>query len=900
MTKKRENEKDLEHDMEKLKSDMTTELIEAHDIAVSWHLEHDPLTGLYNRMTFYEKTKNMMFQDPDKSYVMIYFDIEKFKVINDLFGSDVGDRILVEMANKLDSVFWERGTYGRLEADHFAVCFSTDTYEVEWVLNQLDESNIAREMNCNLSIYFGIYKADDIHLAVNQMCDRAMMALRTVKGNYWRRYALYDDGMRQNMLEEQKILSEVDSALKNHEFCVYLQPIYAVMEEQPVSAEALVRWQHPEKGLIPPDSFIPLFERNGFITELDEFVWEEVCSILAEAKKSHKAIVPISVNVSRINFYNPNLCEKLIQMIRKYDLEPSLLKLEVTESAYMDNPRQLMDAIIYLQRQGFSILMDDFGSGYSSLNMLKDMPIDILKIDMKFLDEVSVSGRAANVLTSVVRMAKWLEMEVVAEGVETKAQFDMLRSIGCDCVQGYYFSKPVPVAQFQLLLTSQGIAHKKEELAASQFDFSALWESNSQLNRLFDGLIGGMGLYEFNDSCLEVVRVNDGYYKMMKCSPQTLFQDTGNAFARLYEEDKQPLLDRCSEAKNTQEVQQIVVRKHREAATDEALMWLDIKIRYVGNIGKRELLYLAINDITTQKELENSQYLSRYSTALRVAFDEIVELDYVSRICRVVAEGPAANRVEIPLDQAVFQYGKRIHPADAQLFSNMHEIENLEELFECQGKTSVTFEVRKWVRNQGYCWLSFLFIKMDSVIGKKLILSCSRNVQEEKNAARVAEQNRILEIKQKEQQRYRIVAEQTGTVVLEMDFLSEEFYADPGYDQFAASRYSGEELLERLPRNVVYPDDEELYLGFLRKIYARVPKMSVEVRMKTMSGEYLWCRLTCSTVSTGEERPHRFISTINIIDVQKKVEVDLYRTTSELKKLLEETERSTSCNGCIR
>ena len=283
---------------------------------------------------------------------------------------------------------------------------------------------------------------------VELLCDRASMAMQEVKGNYITRWNYYNDSLKKSMLVEQELINEMDSALENKEFVVYYQPIVDVKTKKTISAEALVRWQHPKKGMISPGIFIPAFEKNGFITKLDMYVCEEVCRHQRKEKDNNNHVVPVSVNLSRINFYNENLYKEVLGLLAKYELTSDDIKLEITESAYEDNPQDLIVAIHTLQKYGFKVLMDDFGSGYSSLNMLKDCCFDILKIDMKFMDDLEQSERASNIIYTIIQMAKNLEIETVVEGVENEKQYEMLKSMGCDNIQGYYFSKPIPEESF--------------------------------------------------------------------------------------------------------------------------------------------------------------------------------------------------------------------------------------------------------------------------------------------------------------------------------------------------------------------------------------------------------------------------------------------------------------------
>lgn len=434
-----------------LTEEVETELLlKASMEELKFRAERDTLTRLYNRETFYAETEKMLQQNPDKNYVIGHWNIDRFKVVNELFGSRTGDRILCDMADMIRSQIKGVGTYGRLEADHFVTCVPEEDLEeslmfIEEILSGAKEWN---PLNYPVLLHVGLYRVEDRNISVALMCDRADMALQMIKDNHLKRWNYYNATLKESILNEQKLVNDMENALKEHQFVVYYQPIVDVETQKTISAEALVRWQHPENGMISPGLFIPLFEKNGFIAKLDMYVCEEVCRHQASQIAAGNKIVPVSVNLSRINFYNPNLCVEIEEMVAKYGISPEVIKLEITESAYKDNPQDLLKAINAFQQRGFMVLMDDFGSGYSSLNMLKDFKVDILKIDMKFMDNLETSERAGNILFTIIQLAKSLNMETVAEGVETKNQFEMLAEMGCGCIQGYYFSKPVPEAEF--------------------------------------------------------------------------------------------------------------------------------------------------------------------------------------------------------------------------------------------------------------------------------------------------------------------------------------------------------------------------------------------------------------------------------------------------------------------
>ncbi|MEG7529915.1 MAG: EAL domain-containing protein [Hungatella sp.] len=422
------------------------------ELELRYRAEFDSLTGIYNKSTFYQKTQLLLAQNPDTNYTLIRFDVDRFKVINDIFGMEKGDRLLKKIAQGLHNFSKDHGTYGHLEADHFVLCIPDQDVDMDAIIEQLNTEFRQFMSNYSLIFCFGIYHIHDRSLSVDIMCDRAKLALQSVKGNYMKRYAVYDDVLRTDMLHEQEVTNEMDEALSKRQFEVFFQPIYSLKAAKPVSAEALVRWNHPLKGVLSPASFIHIFEQNGFISKLDFFVWEEVCRKLRAWLDAGESVLPVSVNMSRINLYKVTLCDDLVKLMRKYHLDTSLFKIEITESAYTENPMQLLTLVKRLQECHFTVLMDDFGSGYSSLNMLKDICVDILKIDMNFLSDFKQSKRSAIILASVVQMAEQLNMQVIAEGVETKEQMEYLRSIGCDKIQGYYYSKPLNPTEYEALL----------------------------------------------------------------------------------------------------------------------------------------------------------------------------------------------------------------------------------------------------------------------------------------------------------------------------------------------------------------------------------------------------------------------------------------------------------------
>ncbi|MDD2959639.1 MAG: EAL domain-containing protein [Lachnospiraceae bacterium] len=424
--------------------------------------QKDELTGVYNKDFFYQTAEFILNGNRDKKFDIVCCDIERFKLINNLFGMKVGDNLLRYVSSIMAKDIGDCGICGRVGTDSFA-CLVPHREDYSSSLFEHTISTINQfPISISIHVSFGIYVIEDLTVPVSTMCDRALLACNSIKGKYDIHYASYDDSLMQSVLAEQSILDEIEIAFLEKQFEVYYQPKYDVFTEKIVGAEALVRWRHPKKGFISPGKFIPLFEKNGFITELDLYVWDTVCSNLHDWTVNGNKYVPVSVNVSRVDIYHPDLINIFLELIRKYELKPQYLHLEITETAYTENCNQLIEVVTKLKALGFIIEMDDFGSGYSSLNMLSELPLDVLKLDMKFIQNETAKNSSKSILSFVISLAKWMNLLVIAEGVETKAQLDLLRNMDCNYVQGYYYAKPMSRKDLEKHLFYNQVAEEEE------------------------------------------------------------------------------------------------------------------------------------------------------------------------------------------------------------------------------------------------------------------------------------------------------------------------------------------------------------------------------------------------------------------------------------------------------
>lgn len=410
--------------------------------------EVDKLTGISNRIRFYDQTQ-VAIQDLYNNYAIVLLDIERFKNINDIHGIAEGDQVLRFVARVLQETYGNQNNYARLHSDMFVFYMSYDKKgEIIKEIEKLRKKISNNPFQYDIVTKFGIYLVNDRSIPVNLMCDRAMMAERTVKGNIMKFCAFYDEHYREEMLRAGQIEQDMEKALTEHQYQMYLQPKYRLKDNSLCGAEVLCRWQHPEKGLIPPNDFIPLL-KNGFILKLDEYMWEEACKNIRRWLDQGRSVVPISVNISRYHIQHNDLEKALMELIHKYDLTPDMLNLEITESLFLDKPEELNRVLDRLQKLGFKLEVDDFGSGFSSLNLIRNISVDTIKIDKEFLDSEIASEKGKIVVNHTIGMAKDLHLQVIAEGVETKAHVDFLKNSNCDIAQGFYFAKPMPVPEFE-------------------------------------------------------------------------------------------------------------------------------------------------------------------------------------------------------------------------------------------------------------------------------------------------------------------------------------------------------------------------------------------------------------------------------------------------------------------
>lgn len=421
--------------------------------------KYDELTGIYNYQYFGRKAKEFIDRNPDATYGFFYINIEQFKMINEVYGRRYGDMVLKRIAALMKEQIGAVGVYARNYSDHFTVCYPVDEERLD-----LGKVRTLYYMECDtyqirVQLGVGIYLDRKHEIDVGHCIEYAQIALQNGLRSGKGYVNCYRDEYMDRLKISQKITNEMDQALAEGQFQIYLQPQFDHIEGTLVGAEALVRWKHPVEGLISPKDFIPAFEKNGFIGKLDKYVCEEACKLLAKWKKQG-IMIPISVNLVRSDLMDQETLPTLLGFLEKYEIPAELLHLEITESVYEESREELLGIVEQFKENGFILEMDDFGSGYSSLNMLRNITVDIIKMDMKFFEEETISDKGGVIVKAVVHLARDLGIPVIAEGVETEEDAQFLRRIGCRIVQGYLYGKPTEVEVFEELLKTKPIGKK--------------------------------------------------------------------------------------------------------------------------------------------------------------------------------------------------------------------------------------------------------------------------------------------------------------------------------------------------------------------------------------------------------------------------------------------------------
>jgi diguanylate cyclase (GGDEF)-like protein len=558
--------------------------------------EHDSLTGLYNRTHFFEETRKLIDSNPGTTFALVRFDIDHFQNYNSFWGEEEGDKLLKYIAGRLreHAASCAPCVYARINADVYCICAPYNDIAIRAFAKDSYDELAAYNEEFRLVPSFGVYVVDDPQESIQKMYELVTLASKECKGSFLSYLSYYRPEMSLQTLRNQWVVNEMQSALDTHQFEVFLQPKYSLRSEKPYGAEALIRWRHPVRGLLSPGAFIPVFEQNGFIGKVDYYMWESVCRLLRKWLDEGRRPGPVSVNVSRVNMYNPNLAASFRGLVKKFGIPARLLNLEVTESAYMDNPKTMEKTVRELQQEGFSILMDDFGSGYSSLNTLKDIHVDVLKIDMAFLAGDSEGQRSRSILASTIRMAGWLNTPVIMEGVETRSQVEFLKSTGCNYAQGYYFARPMTVDAYEALTdgVDQAPAHNHSDNLGTLSDM--LWSANPDSELIFNSMDTPAAVYQIEGEHLCVLRANDSFSQLFwgrfgSDDSLEIYRQTGISPA-----DKNNILDAFTTTASTKQPGQCVFTLCGENGVKAEFM---MTLRYWGRNTTSAVIFVQFSEL---------------------------------------------------------------------------------------------------------------------------------------------------------------------------------------------------------------------------------------------------------------------------------------------------------------
>ena len=581
------------------------------EIAESSHFvqlsEYDELTGLYNMKGFSKYVELAANQDEAGvsagKYAVICFDVIRFKAINDIFGVAKGNKLLQYIAQVIRETLKSGDFACRSISDHFVIFTHTEGNElgdmIEQMLEKIEGYELPFVINCNV----GIYITNGERLSVDAMIDRAILAQSVIKGSYMEKYSYYTEALRNDMLGEQEIIAMVETAIAQEQFVAFYQPQYNHSNGMLIGAEALVRWNHPEKGLISPGVFIPICEKNGFITRLDLYVFEQTCKFIRKCMDKGIPVVPISSNFSRNDIFQPNYVEKLEEIRKKYEVPAKYLRVEITESTVVGGIKQVNKIIEQLHECGYLVEMDDFGSGYSSLNVLKDISFDIIKLDMMFLREETESNRGGIIVSAVMRMAKWLGMPVIAEGVETVKQADFLRSIGCESIQGYLYSKPLPEDQYEEKLRNSTVGENIQQMRLiDTINACDFWNPKSRETLIFSNFVGGAAIFDYHDGKIEILRVNQKYLQEIGLNQSEKEFIKTDPLSTLDEANRKiyhAMLEQAIQSMDEEECE--TWRELSSSCCGEERICIRSNVRVIGKSDDDYLFYAMIRNITAEK-----------------------------------------------------------------------------------------------------------------------------------------------------------------------------------------------------------------------------------------------------------------------------------------------------------
>jgi len=715
-------------------------------------LEHDELTGLLTRQAFIHHAETLISQTPDHQYCIVGVDVENFKTTNTQYGEELCDQFLSYIAGQLISTL-KTGFAGRFGGDQFVVIFEEKPNITEDLIRHIKESILLKAPIPHQTIKIGIYQSIDTALPVVRCCDRAFLAIREIKGVYAKDIFFYEDKLQQQLSDEQRITSCMEKALKENQFKVFYQPKHEAVTGKIAGAEALIRWEHPEYGFMSPGQFIPIFEKNGFITKIDSFVMNKVCEDLVQWQSLGIPVVPVSVNISRKDFFEKNWINKHLQLIDKYNLDHSLIHMEVTESMYSENIEFIIEQVKKVQDSGYLIEMDDFGSGYSSLGLLATFPLNVIKLDISFVRHIDVNKV---VIENIIKMAHSMGFITVAEGAETKEEFKILKHLGCDLIQGYIFSKPLPSTEFEKYLrhnvcTIEPIITKFSLADDGQHNDTLLYAAGE----FAEGVPGGFFTYHA-DGNKEIISFNHEILDIYECENAEEFRKlTGNSFNGMVHQEELPLIQASIEEQIT-DTNTLYYVEYRIKCKSGKTKYIRDYGRLVHSDKLGDIFYVFINDYTEEhnKEVEQKN-INEVIQGISQTYTSIFLLDYETGkiLPYAVAEDVNNNRsAELKAtkhynDFLTIYTSEYVTDEDQESMFKTACIENIKNELAVSNQFNFTFRLKEAMNGKKYVEMGFRKLK-DENSSNRVVLTFRPVIKDRIKVETERNNNLIQEIEQ--------------------------------------------------------------------------------------------------------------------------------------------------------
>lgn len=808
-----------------------------NDIANSESVE----TKIYGRKSFFEKARKMIASHEMGYYIISCINIDNFKVINAQYGAFTGDCVLRHVAQCICECMESiGGICGHIAGDDFAALYPAENVNFQTLKNSYMRASAPEDILQKIRLRVGRYLIDNGYETVDSMYDNAKIAANSIRENYEKDIEYYRDYMRAEIVKKQQIIYEMNDALSKSQFEIWIQPQYNHATGAIIGGEVLSRWNREGKYISPAD-FIPIFEQSGFIYELDKFVWEKTCELLKKWIDEERDFLPLSVNISRRDILHDDFIDVFTGIINKYDISFEYIRVEVTESAFSDSTDEVIEKVTELIDLGFIVEIDDFGSGYSSLNTLKDVPADVLKLDMKFFESSKNSQRAGNIIESVVRMAKWLGMAVIAEGVEDKAQADYLKSIGCYYIQGFYYAKPMKTDEYEnRMFEDDGEFELSRLKTLEKLDNNEFWNPHSMDTLIFNSYVGGACIFEYYKEKTNILRVNDEYIRQFGgiVSPDTELH--GISVSKYMDDNGKRLFFESIDS-----AIKIGGEPTFETTISNGIQteYIRVTLKIIARTDDRYLFYSVISNITHQRlaEINERNMATQLDTIMKGIHAGVTATVFDSR----------ENFDVIFINNGFYkiygytkeQYENEVKNINDLIYTKDYEyamvhVENVMK----SGKTEV-YEFRAIKRDGSIIWIQMTnsVVSLDG-IGDNVLIGISMDVTDFHNAK---------ETEAEAADKLRAVLKNVGNGItaaypdggkIKFVIINDKFY-----EIFGLSKKAGISLTPKDMLNLTYADDREYVERETREaIYGGKGKV-IEYRIVKPDGSIAWIKASIST-----------------------------------------------------